>query len=577
MLDLLIKGATVIDGTGRPGFSADVGVAGGRIAAVGKVSDPAARTIDADGLTVTPGFVDIHTHYDGQVSWDSMIAPSSINGVTSVGVGNCGVGFAPAHPWDHDRLIRLLEGVEDIPGTALAEGLKWDWESFPDYLDALGRRSYTVDVGAHLGHAPLRAFVMGERGSDQEAQPTEDEIARMEQLTLEALQAGAMGFSTSRSIAHRSIDGQNIGTRIASSHELGFAIRALRAAGCGVMQLISDIYMGGDVSFLDTEMQLIEQIARESGRPTSVSLMQVPANSTRWKTIVDRVSAMAADGANVRVQVAPRPVGLIVGLRSSISPFGPTETYRALAALPLKERMAALSQSETKARILSEYRNLSLADPLLAIMGKMDMLFRMTDPVDYDPAPETSILAEAKRLGREYYEHLYDVLFEEDGNRLLYYPALNFVGASLEAVYGMMTSPRSLYGLSDGGAHCNTLCDATFPVSSLVLWTAGDREGRRIPLEALVHGYTQRNAAHVGWYDRGVVAPGYLADLNVIDIKGLQLSPPEFVGDLPAGGWRLIQRSRGIPHTIKSGEVTFDGAEWTGKLPGKVLRGQQRL
>ena len=355
MHDLIIKNGLVVDGTGAPAFHADVAVAGGRIVEVGEVSGPARRTIDAEGLMVTPGFVDIHTHYDGQASWDSMLAPSSIHGVTSVAMGNCGVGFAPARPDKHDWLIRLLEGVEDIPGTALAEGLTWDWESFPDYLDALGRRSYTMDVAAHMPHAALRAYVMGERGADHTAAPTDDEIERMSALTEEALNAGAIGFSTSRTCVHRSRDGANIGTLTASEAELQGIVRALKRSGRGVIQLISDAYLTADDDFAVAELRLIRGLAQTSGRKLSFTVQQTDEAPDRWRGIFREIDAMVADGLDVRAQVAPRPVGAMLCFASTSNPFMVTPTYRAINADGVDHRLRQLADTNVRERILAEH------------------------------------------------------------------------------------------------------------------------------------------------------------------------------------------------------------------------------
>ena len=574
MYDLIIRGGLIADGTGAPCFRGDVAVADGRIVAVGEVSGPAARTVDAQGLLVTPGFVDIHTHYDGQVSWDSVLAPSSIHGVTSAGMGNCGVGFAPARPDRHAWLIRLLEGVEDIPGTALTEGLTWDWESFPDYLDAVGRRSYAIDVAAHMPHAALRAFVMGERGADHTAAPTDVEIERMSSLTEEALHAGAIGFSTSRTYVHRSRDGQNIGTLTASERELQGIVSALKRAGRGVIQLISDAYLTADDDFAAAELRLIRGLAQTSGRRLSFTVQQSDESPDRWRGIFNEIDAMVADGLDVRAQVAPRPVGAMLSFASTTNPFILTPTYREINAGGIEARLRALFSLEVRERILAEHGAFRPGGFAGQLTGDFKRMFRMTDPVDYEPTPEASIAAEAKRTNKSSAEHCYDVMLEAEGRRILYMPLVNYASGNLDDVYGMMKGERTLYGLSDGGAHCGTISDASFPTTTIGLWSKGSKSGRRFPVETLVHGYTQRNARHVGWRDRGVIAPGYLADLNVIDLEALSLSPPEIVHDLPAGGTRLVQKARGYQWTIKSGVVTFEMGEWTGATPGGLIRGQ---
>lgn len=576
MHDLVLKNGTIVDGTGAPGFRGDVAVRDGKIVEVGKVTGAAKRTLDADGAIVTPGFVDIHTHYDGQVSWDNVLAPSSINGVTSAAMGNCGVGFAPAYADKHDWLIRLLEGVEDIPGTALAEGLTWDWESFPDYLDALSRRSYTMDLGAHMPHAALRAYVMGDRGGDHLEAPTEREIERMSQLTFEALEAGALGFSTSRTHAHRSRDGLNIGTLTAGDAELLGIVSALKRSGKGVIQLISDAYLTPDDDYARAELALIRRLATASGRRLSFTVQQTDDAPDRWRDIYAEIDAMTADGLTVRAQVAPRPIGLLLSFASTTNPFILTPAYRQMMELTVEQRLTRLADPSVRAAILAEHDGIRPGTGFAALLTHgYARMFRMSDPVDYEPEASQSIAAEAQRAGRDVAEFAYDTLMEEGGRRLLYMPLINYARGNLDDVYGMMTGAHALYGLSDGGAHCGTICDGSFPTTTIGLWAKGSKSGLKTPVESLVHGYTQRNAQHVGWYDRGVVAPGYLADLNVIALDDLSLSPPAIVQDLPAGGTRLLQSARGYRWTVKSGAVTFEDGKWTGETPGKLLRGDQ--
>lgn len=577
MHDLILRNGLIVDGTGAPRIRGDVAIDGGIITAVGEVAGPARRTIDAEGAVVTPGFVDIHTHYDGQVSWDSVLAPSSINGVTSAAMGNCGVGFAPARAEKHSWLIQLLEGVEDIPGTALAEGLTWDWESFPDYLDALGKRSYTMDLGAHMPHAALRAYVMGDRGGDHTETPTDAEIERMARLTGEALVAGALGFSTSRTHAHRSRDGANIGTLTAGEPELLAIAGALRQAGRGVIQLISDAYLTADDDFAQAELTLIRRIAETSGRRLSFTVQQSDDAPDRWKHIFAELDAMAAEGLDVRAQVAPRAIGVLLSFASTSNPFMLTPTWKRIAAeAPTVEaRLVRLADPEVRAAILREHDGIRPGSGFAAVLthGYMRM-YQMSDPVDYEPDASQSLGAQAARAGQDAAAFVYDALMEEGGHRLIYMPLINYVRGNLDDVHGMMSGAHTLFGLSDGGAHCGTICDGSFPTTTIGLWAKGSKSGLKLPLEALVHGYTQRNAEHVGWRDRGVIAPGYLADLNVIDMDALELGPPRIVQDLPAGGTRLLQTARGYRNTIKSGVVTFENGAWTGETPGRLLRGE---
>jgi len=576
-MDLIIKNGEIVDGTGAPKFRGDIGVKNGRIAAVGKVEGPARQTIDADGAIVTPGFVDIHTHYDGQVSWDAMLAPSSINGVTSTAMGNCGVGFAPAKPDKHDFLIRLLEGVEDIPGTALHEGLSWDWESFPDYLDALSRRDYAIDIGAHVPHAPLRTYVMGDRGADHTAEPTAAEIAGMRQLTYEALQAGALGFSTTRTVNHRTRDGANVGTLTASEQELIGIAGALKQAGKGVIQLISDAYLTNDDAFASRELDLIRLLAGHTGGKLSFTVQQNDDAPDRWRKIFEEIVAMREAGLDVSAQVAPRPIGAILSFAASVTPFAACPTYsRITAALDGPALIAELRRPEVRAQILAEHAAVDLTGNGHAITKGYTRMFRMNDPVDYEPTADRSLQAEADRAGRDVDQYVYETLLEENGRRLIYLPFNNYSYGNLDDVYGMMTAPHALYGISDGGAHCGFICDASFPTTTIGLWSKGSKSGHKIPLETLVHGYTQRNASHVGWHDRGALKVGQLADINIIDLDRLSLSPPEIVPDLPAGGTRLLQTAKGYRQTIKSGVITFEDGQWTGATPGKLVRGEQR-
>jgi N-acyl-D-amino-acid deacylase len=579
MAELILRGGTIVDGTGAAPFPGDVAVSEGRITAVdqpGALPTNGARVIDAEGLLVTPGFVDIHTHFDGQATWDPLLAPSSWHGVTTVAMGNCGVGFAPAHPERHDWLIGLLEGVEDIPGTALAEGLAWDWETFPQYLDALARRPHAVDLGVHVPHAALRTYVMGERGADHTARPSDDELDTLARLVGEALDAGALGFATSRTEVHRTREGTNIGTLSADERELLTIAGVLRKAGRGVTQLISDCYQTADDSFANQEFDLIEAYARTSGRPVSFTVQQAYHSPDRWRHLFGRVAALNAQGIDIKAQIAPRPVGILLGLAASTNPFILCPSYQELAALPVPERVVALRDPERRRRILAEHTEIVAKLPaglLRQIVGAFDLLFKLTDPVDYELDEAHSLAADARRAGVEPGELIYDLLLERDGEQLLYLPLFNFASHDFDDLFSMITSPHTLFGLSDAGAHCGAVCDASFTTSSLVLWGRDRRGGERLPIEWLVHANSQRNARHVGWFDRGVVAPGMLADLNVIDLEALGCRPPEIIKDLPAGGRRLVQRADGYRYTVKSGTVTFEDGVSTGELPGELVRG----
>ena len=577
MADLIIRNGTVVDGTGTPGVVADVAVSDGIITEVGPaLAGRGTREIDAEGRLVTPGFVDIHTHFDGQATWDPVMAPSSLHGVTTVAMGNCGVGFAPAAPDRHAWLISLLEGVEDIPGTALAEGLTWDWESFPEYLDSVAAKPHTVDIGAHVPHAALRTYVMGERGAEHTEAPTEGEIARMAALVEEALAAGAMGFATSRTEVHRTSEGTNIGTLTAGDAELLAIAEAMRRVGTGVTQLISDLYQTPDDEVAQRELDLLERFARTSGRPLSFTMQQAYHSPERWRFQMDWVDRMVAAGLDVKAQVGVRPIGVLLGLQATANPFLLTPSYGEVAGLALPERVAALRDPERRRRILAEHADLVAGlEPgiLRHIVGGVDLTFEMADPVDYELHTDRSLGARARASGVDPTEMVYDLLLERDGEQLLYLPLFNFAHGDFGDLFEMITAPNVLFGLSDAGAHCGAICDASMTTSSLVVWSRDRRDGEPVPLERIVHGHTQRNARHVGWLDRGVVAPGYVADLNVIELESLACHPPTIVVDLPAGGRRLMQTAEGYRHTIKSGVVTFSDGEHTGELPGELLRG----
>lgn len=571
----MIRNGLVVDGTGVPGHVADVAIAGGRVVEVGRSLGAAREQIDADGLVVAPGWVDIHTHYDGQVTWDPVVEPSSVNGVTSIAMGNCGVGFAPARPDRHDWLIGLLEGVEDIPGSALAEGLPWDWESFPEYLDAVDRVHHTVDIGAHVPHAALRAYVMGDRGADHTAAPTADDIATMSRLVGEALDAGALGFATSRTMIHRTGAGEYVGTMTASAEELIGIASALTTSDRGVVQLVSDLYLTDRPDHAEREIALLRRIAREVRRPLSFTVEQVDAVADRWRDMLAVIDELCAEGLDVKGQVAPRPIGLLLGLSGSVNPLQATPTYRRIAKLSLGERVAALRDDSVRAHIIDEHPHHLPKGLVSMVLTAFDRMFPLGDPPDYEPAADRSVAAIAARAGRPAIDLAYDLLVGNDGRDMFYMPLNNYAGGNLDDVREMMTAPNVVFGLSDGGAHCNFICDATFPTTGVAHWCRDRTRGPGLPLEHVVHHQTQRPARHVGWNDRGVIAPGYLADLNVIDLAALRLHPPRLVADLPAGGTRLLQAAEGYRWTVKSGAITFVDGKWTGATPGHVVRGAQ--
>ena len=569
MHDLVIRGGIVIDGSGGPARRADVAIDGERISAVGTDVGPGRREIDAHGLLVTPGWVDIHTHYDGQVTWDPYLTPSGWNGVTTVVMGNCGVGFAPVRPGQQEFLIQLMEGVEDIPGTALAEGIRWEWESFPEYLSALERMPRAVDVCAQIPHGAVRAYVMGERGAKNE-KATPAEIAEMAELVRDGLRAGALGFSTSRTILHRAKDGELVpGTNAEDEEVIGIG-RALGDVGHGVFEVASDLAPEG------AELRWMRQLAKETGRPVTFACLQSPTDPEQWRRLLRTCEEDAADGGHLTPQVAQRPAGLLLGFESTAHPFLFHAAWREFAALPPKQRLAKLAEPEVRARILAEKPDLShLPGPALLVAAGFHMMFPLGDPPDYEPGPEKSIAAIAAREGRSPFEVAYDCMLERGGKGLVYLPLLGYAGGCLEAIREMMMHPQAVFGLSDGGAHCGLICDASMPTFLLTHWARDRERGERIPLEQLVASQTRRTAAFYGMLDRGLLAPGMKADVNVIDWGRLHIHAPEFVYDLPAEGRRLIQKVDGYRFTIQTGEVTYEDGEPTGALPGRLVRGPQ--
>jgi N-acyl-D-aspartate/D-glutamate deacylase len=562
--DLVVRNGTVLDGSGGPPLRADVAVAGGVITEVGAVGATGREEIDARGLLVTPGFVDIHTHYDGQVTWDSRLAPSSLHGVTTAVMGNCGVGFAPVRPAHHEMLIELMEGVEDIPGAALHEGLPWSWSSFPEYLDAIERTPHDIDVCAQVPHGALRVYVMGERGARREA-ATDDEIAAMSELVAEALAAGALGFSSSRTVQHRTSKGEPTPTLTAAEGELRGIAAGLRRAGAGVIEMISDF------EDLDAEFDRFCRMAGDAGRPMTISLAQHDGAPDAWRLLLGRIERAAAGGLPIKGQVAPRPIGVLLGLTCSLHPFVACPSYRSIAKLALADRVREMRDPELRSRLLGETVKAGSAT-VRYIARSYHKLFRLGDPPDYEPEASASVAAQAERAGRAPAELAYDLLLENDGREILYFPLHNFSEGSLDAAREMMMHPDTLSGLGDGGAHVGTICDASFPTYTLTHW-GRDRARGRFELPWLVKRQTRDTALAVGLADRGLVQPGMKADLNVIDFARLRLGRPYIVHDLPARGRRLMQTADGYVATIVSGAVTYREGEPTGALPGKLVRG----
>ncbi len=571
MHDLVIRGGRVVDGTGAPARLADVAIDGGLITAVGVVEAKGRREIDATGLLVTPGFVDIHTHYDGQVTWDPLLSPSCWHGVTTAIMGNCGVGFAPARPDRHDWLISLMEGVEDIPGSALAEGIKWNWETFPQYMDSLEGQKRVLDVATQVPHGSVRAYVMGERGARNEA-ANDDDIAAMAAIVREGVAAGALGFSTSRTMLHLSKDGEPVPGTFANKAELMGIGRALGEAGHGVFEMASDMTPAVE------EFNWMKELSAETGLPVTYALLQSPVEADKWRDMLALTDAARAEGADVTAQIACRPTGLVLGWQSTVHPFVSRAAYRAIADLPFEQRLQKLEDPAVREAIVSEQADMSGYGVLgMILMHGFDRMFRLErdNGLDYEPAAGDSVAALAAATGKPPAEIVYDMLMERDGRGYIYLPLLNYANFNFDHIHEMMNHPATVLSLSDGGAHCGVICDASFPTYMLTHWARDRARGPRLPLEQVVHMQTQRTATLYGLHDRGVLAPGMKADVNVIDYDRLRILPPEMVFDLPAQGRRMIQRSEGYRATIVSGVVTFENGVETGEMPGQLIRGPQ--
>ena len=561
--DLVIRSGSVIDGTGQQPFTADVAIKNGKIAATGRVSGHGDREVNADGALVTPGFVDIHTHYDGQATWSNRMSPSSHHGVTSVVMGNCGVGFAPVRPTDHDLLIELMEGVEDIPGVALSEGLSWEWESFPDYLDYLSKRQFDMDICAQLPHAAMRVYVMGQRGADREPATTED-IIEMRRLTEEAIRAGALGFTSSRTLNHRSSKGEPTPTLQAEHDELVGMANALHAIGYGVMEMISDF------EDLDTEFELLKSMVGSAGRPMSISLAQ-GISDHGWRKILNKIEHANDAGYKMRGQVAPRPIGILLGLTTTLSPFTTRPSFTEVAHLPLDERVLAMADPGRKARILAEPTGKGFGT-MFRLMDEGRKIWLMTDPPNYEPNPEDSLNAQAIARGLDPWSYIYDVLLQNNGRSLLYTPFANYAQNNLDCCRDMILHKDTVMGLGDGGAHVGTICDASFITSLITHWGRDRVRGEKIDLPTLIKCQSRDTARAVDLTDRGTLEPGMKADVNIIDFENLSVRLPEIVNDLPAGGARLQQRADGYLMTIVNGEPTYIEGEETDSLPGRLVR-----
>lgn len=560
--DLVIRGGSIIDGTGAAAFEGDIAVNAGRIVEVGSVHGQGREEIGATGQIVTPGFVDIHTHYDGQVTWDSRMQPSSWHGVTTVVMGNCGVGFAPCRPGDRDMLIRLMEGVEDIPEPVLSEGLPWNWETFPEYLDAVGARQFDVDVCAMLPHAALRVYVMGERGFRREAATPED-IARMREITGEAIAAGAFGFSTSRAHTHKTLANEPTPSFSASTDELVGIAMGLADADAGVLQVVGNPEFDG---FLE--------MTRASGRPMSHLLSQTHGNPSAWRDALARLEQFNREGLQVRAQVGGRPVGVLMGLDLTLHPFVLHPSYAAIAGLPRAERLARLADPKFRAVLLAEEPGQGVVFDR-ALLTRFEEMFLLEGEPDYEQTADQSVAAIARRRGITPQELALEHMLEQDGTRLLLTPMANYCEFSLEPAREMLLHPYTLSGLSDGGAHMGTICDGSLPTYMLSYWTRDRTRGPRLSLVEAVKMQTADTAAWMGLTDRGIIAEGLRADINVIDYERLKLHAPELRFDLPAGGKRLVQRADGYSATIINGIVSYRDGEATGALPGRLVRNRR--
>lgn len=581
MFDVRIKAATIIDGNGGKPFRADIGISDGVIAEIGANVGDARTTIDADGASVTPGFVDIHTHFDGQISWDETLAPSILHGVTTCVMGNCGVGFAPLKKNDEQRLISLMEGVEDIPGSVLAEGIDFSWETFPEYMNAIDAIPHSIDFAVQVPHDALRLYVMGDRAENLEP-ANADDIAKMKSIVRESLAAGAAGFSTGRTDIHLTAKGQWTPSSEATRDELVGISSVFADSNHGSIQVVSDFNLFRSEDDFDKEFDLIDAMAEAGGgRPLSMTWLQRVPGEHQWRAIEKRVSQAAERGLDIKLQTAARGIGVITGLDTSFHPFTGVPGYKEISAMPLADRAARMRDPDVRKRILSEKSEPLAGDgsPVPPFVDQMleqiDVLagrmFPMEEEVDYEPPPEKSFLAAAQQKQCRPLDAIYDYLVSGDGSQLIYFPVFNYAGGTLDVVYEMLNHPRALVSLSDSGAHVGTICDASFQTTMLTHWCR-DRQGPRLELPKVVHMLSARNADYMGFTDRGRIAVGQKADINIIDLDNLQLPPPKIVRDLPGGGRRLLQGAHGYIATLVAGEVVIADGVITGARPGRLLR-----
>jgi N-acyl-D-aspartate/D-glutamate deacylase len=563
MTDIVIRNGTIIDGTGAAPFEADIAIEHGRIAAIGKITARGTEEIDARGQIVTPGFIDPHSHYDAQATWSSQITPSSWHGATTTLIGNCGVGFAPCRPDQRDMLVKLMEGVEDIPEPVLTEGLKWNWQSFPEYLDALDNRPYDLDIATQVPHAAVRVFVMGQRGVAREP-ASEADAAAMARIAAEGIKAGALGFSTSRTINHKTKAGAHIPTLDADEAELTAIAQALRGIDAGWLQVISDF------DDPEPEFAMLRRLTAAARRTMAITILQRDNKPEEWRRITGWIAEANAAGIPMLGQVLTRATGILLGLEISQNPFIGRPSFASIADLPFDQKSAALRDPSLRARLLSERCD----DPVLERrVSRWDRIFPLTGSPDYEPAPENSIAARASREGRDPADLAYDLLLEDNGKALFYRPLSNYSYGNLDSVHDMLAHDATIVGLGDGGAHVGILCDSSAISTMLTHWTRDRSRGATFALPWAVKRITRDSAHAIGLRDRGVLASGYKADLNVIDYDHLRLRKPEVVYDLPAGGRRLIQRADGYTATILSGAVVHRDGAATGALPGRLVRG----
>jgi N-acyl-D-amino-acid deacylase len=571
MNDLVIRNATIVDGSGTPSYVGDIGISSGKISEIGKVPSSGKREINADGAVVTPGWVDVHTHYDGQVTWDPYLSPSTNHGVTTVVMGNCGVGFAPVHADKRDWLISVMEGVEDIPGTVLAEGINWQWESFPEYLDALEKMPRALDVGAQIPHSALRTYVMGERGVTHD-EATQADIKEMVRLVEEGMRAGALGFSTSRTMIHKYQTHKYPPGTFASHDEIMGIAKTLGKVGHGVFQMTANHYQ------METEVPWLTEVAKANNLPVAFALVQTDQTADNWKRLLASLDETHKAGIPLYGAVAGRPAGILMAWLGSTHPFMAHPVWQKIAALPWSEKLAQLKTSEVRAQLTSmEFlQKAAQFDSRLAYLTQsFHKMYALGISPEYEPAQENSIASISKRDDKSPLDVAYDMLMSEEGKGIIYFPSFNYAYNDLSQLHTQLQHPRTMMSLADGGAHCGYICDVSMPTYMLTHLARDRKRGPTLPLELMVKRQTQDTAQIYGMKDRGVLKPGYLADINIIDFDNLSLPSPYVAFDLPAGGRRLVQTANGYLATIKTGQVIMENGEKTGELPGKLVRGPQ--